>query len=60
MQQNESDHDRIIRMDENIKWLMNQFGNHLQHHWAITVLAIGAAFTACSSLLMMVLSKLFR
>ena len=51
-----SDHDILIRVQQDLRWLMTAMSNHIQHHEAdvkyhraITVCAIGAmlaAFTA--------------
>ena len=37
-----TDHDILICIEEKIRELRNQFDNHLKHHFAITLVAISA------------------
>lgn len=40
-----SDHDLLIALNVKQDGLEKQFSNHLHHHWAITMTALGAAIT---------------
>ena len=46
-----SDHDLLIRIDERVTKLDRCMTNHLRHHWAVTVLALGAVVSVVLSLL---------
>jgi len=47
---NDSERDQLLaRLDERTCHLMRVMSNHLSHHWAVTVLAIGAIITAIST-----------
>ena len=46
-----SDHDLLIRIDERVTKLDRCMTNHLRHHWAVTMLALGAVVSALLSLL---------
>jgi len=46
-----SDHDLLIRIDERVRKLDRCLTNHLRHHWAVTLLALGAVVSALVSLL---------
>lgn len=41
-----SDHDLLIRIDEQVKKLDRCMTNHLKHHWAVTLAAITAMLSA--------------
>jgi len=43
------DHDLLISSNVKLDLLDKQFSNHLQHHWAITIAALSAAFMGLSS-----------
>jgi len=45
-----SDHDLLIRIDERVRKLDRCMTNHLRHHWAVTMLALGAVVSAILSL----------
>ena len=51
-----SDHDLLIRIDERVEKLDRCMSNHLKHHWAITLAAVGALFAAAGTLLVKVLA----
>ena len=40
-----NDHDLIIEMNVKQDLMGKQFSNHLKHHWAITITALGAALS---------------
>ena len=46
-----TDHDLLIRIDERVQKLDRCMTNHLRHHWAVTMLALGAVLSAALSLL---------
>jgi hypothetical protein len=46
-----NDHDLLIRIDERVEKLDRCMTNHLRHHWAVTMLALGAVVSAVLSLL---------
>lgn len=48
---NESMEVKQARMETKIDGLMNQFTNHLHHHWAITVVLLGSTVTSVFGLL---------
>jgi len=50
-----SDHDLLICIDVKLGELKKQFDNHLRHHWAITVCALGAAISALISVMIILL-----
>ena len=54
-----SDHDLLIRIDERVKKIDRCMGNHLRHHWAITMMAVSAMLAAAGSILVAVLRKGF-
>ncbi|HUX17124.1 MAG TPA: hypothetical protein VMW52_11675 [Phycisphaerae bacterium] len=41
-----SDHDLLIRIDERTEKLDMCMTNHLRHHWAVTLAAVGAVISA--------------
>ena len=49
MIQEPSDHDLLIRIDERLQRVENCLVNHLQHHWAVTITALGAAVGAIAA-----------
>ena len=40
-----TDHDLLIRIDERVLKLDTCMSNHLKHHWAVTIAALGAGFS---------------
>ena len=34
--------DMLIKLTTDVGWLKTQFSNHLNHHWQITVILLGA------------------
>lgn len=32
-----NDHDLLMRMDEKLDGLSEQFSNHIRHHWMVTI-----------------------
>lgn len=49
---NDSQRDELLgRLDERTCHLMKVMTNHLSHHWAIVLLAIGAVLSGIGSLL---------
>lgn len=58
-QKQTSDHDLLIRIDERVAKLDKCMGNHLRHHWAITMMAVSAMLAAAGSIFVAVLRKGF-
>ncbi len=52
-----TDHDLLQRVDEKLDDLAEQFKNHLKHHFLVTLLALGSAFTTISALIVFILTK---
>ena len=50
-----TDHDLLIRIETDTKWLKCQFANHLKHHFLISLCSIGAMLTAITALVMFIL-----
>lgn len=44
-----TDREILVEVSTDQKWIINTLNNHLKHHWIITTLALGAAFTGLSS-----------
>ena len=44
-----TDHDLLIRIDERLQRVENCLVNHLQHHWAVTITALGATVGAIAA-----------
>lgn len=40
-----TDHDLLIKIDRDVRWLMKITDNHLKHHWALTLAAFGSTVT---------------
>lgn len=47
------DHDLLICIDAKLRELKKQFDNHLSHHFKITLLAIGTALSAFTTLIVL-------
>jgi hypothetical protein len=47
----QEDHDTMIRVETKLDTIGVQFSNHLQHHWAITITALGCAVAGCINFL---------
>ena len=46
-----TDHDILIELYNDVGWIKKLMGNHLKHHWAITLAATGAAISALIALI---------
>ncbi len=57
--ENESMEVKQARMETKIDGLMNQFTNHLRHHWAITIVLLGYAVTSVFGLLGLAVKLVF-
>lgn len=51
-----NDHDLLIAMQQDICWLKKMMGNHLAHHWRITIAVAGALLTAVCALVMYIVT----
>lgn len=49
-EQEQSDHDLLIRVDEKLDGLITQFSNHLKHHFRYNILAWTVALGAIVTL----------
>lgn len=45
-----TDHDILLQLYNDVNWIKKLMSNHLRHHWAITLAAIGAAISALLAL----------
>lgn len=46
----QSDHDLLIEVCILLKELQIQFGNHLKHHWGVTIVALAAGLAGIFNL----------
>jgi len=51
------DHDLLICIEVKLNELKGQFENHLKHHWAITICALGALLSALSALIILLIQN---
>jgi hypothetical protein len=58
--QSYTDHDLLIATNVKLDLMDKQFTNHLQHHWAITIGAISAAFMGLASFVVGLLMLLLK
>ena len=49
-----SDHDLLTKLSVDMDWLVKIVGNHLKHHWIITVTAFSAALSAITALILII------
>jgi len=52
-----TDHDLLISLSKDMSWLKQIMSNHLKHHWAITIIALGAACTGFGSLILYIITR---
>jgi len=52
-----SDHDLLIGLAKDMCWLKQMMTNHFRHHWAITVVCVGALLTGIGSFVCWLLSR---
>ena len=52
-----TDHDLLITMSTDICWLKTVVGNHLKHHWAISICALGATLSAITAVVILLLQR---
>ena len=50
-----TDHDILIALKNDMGWLKTQISNHLKHHFAMTLAAFGSALTAIIALVVVIL-----
>ena len=55
---NLKDHDILLQLYSDVCWVKKILGNHLKHHWLITLAAIGTAMTAGGALLVKFLMEM--
>jgi len=51
------DHDKIIEINVKLDGLIEQFSNHLKHHFRYSILAWSITLTALISLILMILKN---
>lgn len=51
------DHDILLELKSDIGWIKKILGNHLRHHWLITLGACTAAMAALGSLIVFLLMR---
>ncbi len=39
-----NDHDILLKLERDVSWVKEMLGNHLKHHWAITLGACTTTF----------------
>lgn len=44
--ENKTDHDLLIQLCTDVCWLKKVMGNHIKHHWMLTVALAAAAVAA--------------
>lgn len=52
-----TDHDLLVGLCNDVQWLKKIMGNHLAHHWIITISVAGALLTAVGTLLMYIICE---
>lgn len=43
---NKSDHDLLLQLCTDVKWLKHIMSNHIKHHWMLTVALAAASIAA--------------
>ncbi len=51
MAQEPTDHDLLIRIDERVRKLTDCLAGHLEHHWAVALMAGGALLSGVIALI---------
>lgn len=54
---NKTDHDMLLGLCTDMCWLKKVVGNHLRHHFMITMAVAGAALSATTALIILLISK---
>ena len=52
-----NDHDVLVALQQDMCWLKKIMGNHLAHHWMITISVALSMLSAIGCLLMYILTK---
>ena len=50
--------ERLSKIETDIGWIREIMGNHLRHHWAITLGACTAAISAIATIIILVVKTL--
>ena len=54
---NEDDRERLAELKTDICWIKKMLGNHLRHHWAVTLALLGITLSSVLTLLVFMLTK---
>ena len=52
-----SDHDLLVTLSNDMTWLKKIMGNHLAHHWLITIGIAGTLLTAVGTLVLYIITR---
>ena len=52
-----NDHDILIELKQDMHWIKKITGNHLKHHWVITVTALSATLSAITAIVIMLVTR---
>lgn len=52
-EQEQSDHDVLLEVKSDVKWLKEGFNNHLKHHFRYNIMAWSAAISAIIALILL-------
>jgi len=54
---NKTDREQLAEFKQDIKWIKKMLGNHLKHHWAVTLSLLGITFSSILTLLIFLFAK---
>jgi len=54
-EQDLSDHDVLVKIDNDLCWVKKMLENHLKHHFLITLTSLSAALSAIVAILLVLL-----
>jgi len=46
-----NDHDILLELKTDVCWIKKIVGNHLRHHWMVTLAALAAALSSIGTLI---------
>ncbi len=52
MSENKSDHDMLLQLCTDVCWLKKIMGNHIKHHWMLTIVLVSAGVAALAKWLL--------
>ena len=50
----QTDHDILIELKQDMRWMRKQFSNHLTHHWAILLACFGAILSLSIGIILLI------